>query len=75
MIKVVISIFTVILIYFSAKIAKDNKGVMQLSTPEQVTPVVISPDIKIIVPPEVKTEQQEQANRYLFTRVKSCCKN
>jgi outer membrane usher protein len=62
MIKVVISIFTVILIYFSAKIAKD-KGVMQLSTPEQVTPVVISPDIKIIVPPEVKTEQQEQANR------------
>ena len=61
MVKIIISIFTVILIYFSAKISKD-KGDMHLHAPEQSTPAVtISPDIKIIVPPEVKSELEQQA--------------
>jgi outer membrane usher protein len=60
MIKILISIFTVILIYFSAKITKD-KGDMQLRAPDQNAPVTISPDIKVIIPPEVKSELEEQA--------------
>jgi outer membrane usher protein len=60
MIKILISIFTVILIYFSAKITKD-KGDMQLRAPDQNAPVTISPDIKVIIPPEVRSELEEQA--------------
>jgi outer membrane usher protein len=59
MIKILISIFTVILVYFSAKIAQDS-GVKLLNTPEQKTLVTISPDIKIIVPPADKTEIEKQ---------------
>jgi outer membrane usher protein len=62
MIKILISIFTVVLIYFSAKITQD-KGVMQLNAPEQKALVTISPDIKIIVPPEEKTEIEKQELR------------
>jgi outer membrane usher protein len=62
MIKVVISIFTIFLIYFSAKITKD-KEVTKLNSSEKVSPVIISPDIEIIISPQIKTEQQEQANR------------
>ena len=62
MIKILISIFTVVLIYFSAKITQD-KGVMQLNAPEQKAVVTISPDIKIIVPPEEKTEIEKQELR------------
>ena len=59
MIKILISIFTVILVYFSAKITQDS-GVKLLNTPEQKTLVTISPDIKIIVPPADKTEIEKQ---------------
>ena len=59
MIKIIISIVTVTLIYFSAKIAKD-KGVMQLNTPSKSVAVTISPDIKVIIPPEVKDDIKQQ---------------
>ncbi len=62
MIKILISIFTVTLIYFSAKITK-NKGAMQLNAPDQKAIVTISPDIKIIVPPDEKTEIEKQELR------------
>jgi len=62
MVKILISIFTVILIYFSAKITKNN-GVMQLNAPEQKATVAISPDVKILVPPEEKTEIEKQELR------------
>jgi len=52
MIRIIISIVTVSLIYFSAKIVKD-KGVMQLNTPSKSVAVAISPDIRVIIPPEV----------------------
>ena len=62
MIKILISIFAAILVYFSAKITQDS-GVKLLNTPEQKTLVTISPDIKIIVPPADKTEIEKQELR------------
>jgi outer membrane usher protein len=62
MIKILISIFAVILVYFSAKITQDS-GVKLLNTPEQKAIVTISPDIKIIVPPADKTEIEKQELR------------
>lgn len=62
MIKILISIFAVILVYFSAKITQDS-GVKLLNTPEQKALVTISPDIKIIVPPADKTEIEKQELR------------
>ena len=62
MIKILISIFAVILVYFSAKITQDS-GVKLLNVPEQKAPVTISPDIKIIVPPADKTEIEKQELR------------
>ena len=59
MIRIIISIVTVSLIYFSAKIVKD-KGVMQLNTPSKSVAVAISPDIRVIVPPEVKDDIKQQ---------------
>ena len=62
MIKILISIFAAILVYFSAKITQDS-GVKLLNTPEQKALVTISPDIKIIVPPADKTEIEKQELR------------
>ena len=62
MIKILISIFAVILVYFSAKITQDS-GVKLLNVPEQKALVTISPDIKIIVPPADKTEIEKQELR------------
>ena len=62
MIKILISIFAVILVYFSAKITQDS-GVKLLNIPEQKALVTISPDIKIIVPPADKTEIEKQELR------------
>jgi outer membrane usher protein len=62
MIKILISIFAAILVYFSAKISQDS-GVKLLNTPEQKALVTISPDIKIIVPPADKTEIEKQELR------------
>ena len=62
MIKILISIFSAILVYFSAKISQDS-GVKLLNTPEQKALVTISPDIKIIVPPADKTEIEKQELR------------
>jgi len=62
MIKILISIFAVILVYFSAKITQDS-GVKLLNIPEQKALVTISPDIKIIIPPEEKTEIEKQELR------------
>jgi outer membrane usher protein len=62
MIKILISIFAVILVYFSAKITQDS-AVKLLNTPEQKALVTISPDIKIIVPPADKTEIEKQELR------------
>ena len=59
MIKILISIFAAILVYFSAKITQDS-GVKLLNTQEQKALVTISPDIKIIVPPADKTEIEKQ---------------
>ena len=59
MIRIIISIVTVSLIYFSAKIVKD-KGVMQLNTPSKSVAVAISPDIRVIIPPEVKDDIKQQ---------------
>jgi outer membrane usher protein len=62
MIKFLITIITIILIYLSSKISKD-KGVMQTIAAPEITKnslIPVSPNVKVLLTPEVKEEIQKQ---------------